>query len=377
VNRLADASVAVPFVDLRRQHEQLSAELAQAFAGLVESSAFTNGPAVASFERAFADYCGTSECIGVASGLDALVLGLRAAGLEPGDEVVVPAHTFVATVAAVEQAGGKPVLADIDPQDYGLDPEAAAAAITSSTRFLMPVHLYGQMADVVALREVAQRRGVALIEDACQAHGATRDGIRAGSAGLAAAFSFYPAKNLGAFGDAGALVTDAGTIAETVRALREHGQREKYRHDLQGYTARLDTIQALVLQVKLPLLDGWNEERRAAARFYSEALNGVGDLVLPAVRPHSDPVWHLYVVRTADPEGLGHELRTRSISTGRHYPEAVHQSRAYSRLGSGDGSFPVAEALAREGLSLPIFPGMTEAELTAVVAGVRAHFDRA
>jgi len=246
VNRLADASVAVPFVDLRRQHEQLSAELAHAFAGLVESSAFTNGPAVASFERAFADYCGTSECIGVASGLDALVLGLRAAGLEPGDEVVVPAHTFVATVAAVEQAGGKPVLADIDPRDYGLDPEAAAAAITSSTRFLMPVHLYGQMADVVALREVAQRRGVALIEDACQAHGASRDGIRAGSAGLAAAFSFYPAKNLGAFGDAGALVTDAGTIAETVRALREHGQREKYRHDLQGYTARLDTIQIAV-----------------------------------------------------------------------------------------------------------------------------------
>jgi dTDP-4-amino-4,6-dideoxygalactose transaminase len=232
------------------------------------------------------------------------------------------------------------------------------------------------MADMTALCALADRHGLGLIEDACQAHGASRDGHRAGASGTAAAFSFYPAKNLGAFGDAGAVVTNDAGVAEMVRALREHGQRGKYRHEVQGYTARLDTIQALVLSIKLPLLDGWNEERRAAAEYYAEQLSSLGDLSLPQVKAGSAPVWHLYVVRTSDPAGLAEFLAGRNVATGRHYPEAIQLSQAYRHLGDGVGSFPVAETLAREGLSLPIFPGISEAELTAVVQGIRAYFDR-
>lgn len=368
--------MAVPFVDLRASNEPIREELLAAVSELIDSSAFVNGPAVGSFERTFAAYCGTADAVGLASGLDALRLSLLAAGIRPGDEVIVPAHTFVATVEAVTQAGGKPVLADVGELDYNVDPAAAEAALTSRTTFVLPVHLYGQMADMRALQGLAERHGVALVEDACQAHGAERDGIRAGAGGLAGAFSFYPAKNLGAIGDAGALATDDAELASTVRALREHGQSRKYRHDLEGYTARLDTIQALVLELKLRLLDGWNEERRAAARFLSEGLAGVGDLVLPAVAPGSEPVWHLYVVRTADPDALARFLGELGIATGRHYPDPVHLSPAYASLGYAPGAFPVAEQVAREGLSLPIFPGISEAQLTAVVEGVRAYFSR-
>jgi dTDP-4-amino-4,6-dideoxygalactose transaminase len=368
--------MTVPFVDLHRLNEPIRAELLEAVAALIDSGAFVNGPAVGEFERAFASYCRTSDAVGLASGLDALRLALLAAGIRRGDEVIVPAQTFVATLEAVTQAGGTPVPAEIGELDYNLDPAAAAAAVTPRTRFLLPVHLYGQMADMKALRSLAERHGLALVEDACQAHGAERDGLRAGAAGLAGAFSFYPAKNLGAMGDAGALTTDDSELASTVRALREHGQRSKYRHDLEGYTARLDTIQAIVLELKLRLLDGWNEERRAAARFLDEALAGVGDLVLPAVAPGSNPVWHLYVVRTADPESLGEFLRAREIASGRHYPEPVHLAPAYMHLGYAAGAFPVAEQVAQEGLSLPMFPGISETQLTAVADAIRAYFSR-
>ena len=368
--------ITVPFVDLGHMNEPVRADFLEAVADLVESGAFVNGPAVGSFEGAFAAYCRTADAVGVASGLDALRLALLAAGIEPGDEVIVPAQTFVATLEAVTQAGGTPVPAEISPLDYNLDPAAAQAAVTSRTRFLLPVHLYGQMADMQSLLSVGERAGLATIEDACQAHGAERDGLRAGAAGIAGAFSFYPAKNLGAMGDAGALTTDDPKLAERVRALREHGQRRKYHHDLEGYTARLDTIQAIVLELKLRLLDGWNEERREAARLLSEALAGVGDLALPEVAPGSIPVWHLYVVRTADPEALAGFLRERGIATGRHYPEPVHLAPAYAHLGYTEGSFPVAEQVAREGLSLPLFPGISEAQLTAVADGIRAFFGR-
>jgi dTDP-4-amino-4,6-dideoxygalactose transaminase len=238
------------------------------------------------------------------------------------------------------------------------------------------VHLYGQMADMQALRALADRRGLAIVEDACQAHGAQRDGLRAGAGGLAAAFSFYPGKNLGAFGDAGALVTDDEELARRAIVLREHGQSAKYVHDVEGYTARLDSIQALVLLRKLALLDTWNEERRAAAAIYDAGLDGVGDLLLPPVARASDPVWHLYVVRTADPDGLALHLRERGVGTGRHYPHPPHLSPAYESLGHGPGSFPVAEALAAECLSLPIFPGIGEERLAAVVAAVADYFRR-
>jgi dTDP-4-amino-4,6-dideoxygalactose transaminase len=238
----------------------------------------------------------------------------------------------------------------------------------------MPVHLYGQMTDMQGLLELASAKDLTIVEDACQAHGATRDGLHAGASGRAAAFSFYPGKNLGAFGDAGAATTNDGDLAARLRALREHGQTRKYHHDYEGWTARLDTIQALALSLKLPLLDGWNDERRQVAAFYGEALAGVGDLVLPPVPPGSEPVWHLYVVRTDDPAALAGHLAERGIGTGRHYPEPAHLSPAYRHLGYGEGSFPLAERIAAEVLSLPIFPGMTQAQQEEVAEAVRAYF---
>jgi dTDP-4-amino-4,6-dideoxygalactose transaminase len=355
---VAQTGVAVPFLDLAPSHAPLKQQLLEEIGGLFDTGAFTNGPQVAAFEEAFAAYCGVEQCVGVASGLDALRLALIAGGLEPGDEVVVPAATFVATLEAVTQAGGVPVVADVSETDYCLDAVAAAAAIGDRTRVLMPVHLYGQLADMTALPGLSRQRGLDLVEDACQAHGAERDGVRAGAGG-----------------DAGALVTNDAELAAGVRALREHGQTAKYVHAREGWTARLDSIQALVLRRKLDHLDGWNEQRRSIARTYSEELGGLGDLALPATPDGSDPVWHLYVIRTAAPEALADFLRERGIGTGRHYPEPVHLTEAYARLGYRSGEFPVAEALARECLSLPIFPGMSEAQVQAVVDGVRGFFD--
>jgi dTDP-3-amino-3,4,6-trideoxy-alpha-D-glucose transaminase len=368
------ADVRVPFVDLAPSHAPVADAILRDIAELVGSGAFSNGPQVAAFEREFAAYCGVEHCVGLASGLDALRLALLAAGIAPGDEVIVPANTFVATFEAISQAGGVPVPADVSERDYNLDPAAVEAAITPRTRFLLPVHLYGQLADMRALMEIAARHGLLVLEDACQAHGATRDGVRAGAAGHSAAFSFYPSKNLGAFGDAGALVTPDAELAGLMRALREHGQRAKYRHELEGYTARLDTIQAIALSHKLPLLDGWNEDRRGQAASYTERLAGVGDLELPPVAENSEPVWHLYPVRTAEPERLGAFLGERSVGTSRHYPEPAHLSGAYRHLGYAEGAFPVSEAIARECLSLPVFPGMREEQLEATVAAVEAFF---
>jgi dTDP-4-amino-4,6-dideoxygalactose transaminase len=369
---LTDAAltVPVPFLDLRSSHDELKADLLDEFGKLIDSNAFTNGPAVAAFENAFAAYCKRTTCIGVASGLDALRLALIAAGLEPGDEVLVPANTFIATLEAVSQAGGTPVPVDVSETDLNMDVEAARAAVGPRTRFVMPVHLYGQMTDMRALLEL----GLPIIEDACQAHGATRDGASAGELGLAAAYSFYPGKNLGAFGDAGALVADDEQLVSRMKALREHGQRAKYDHELIGFTARLDTIQAIVLSHKLPLLDTWNDQRRAAAAHYSEALEGVGDIQLPPVAPNSNPVWHLYVLRTADPQALAAHLREREIGTGFHYPEPAHLSKAYRGLGHAAGSFPVAEQAAARVISLPMFPGISESQIEAVVDGVRSYF---
>ena len=360
----------VPFLDLGATHTPLRDAFLDAFADLVDSGQFTSGPAVREFEHAFAAWCGSDHCVGTASGLDALRFALTAAGIEPGDEVVLPAMTFVATAEAVTQAGGRPVLADISESDWNLDPDAAGAAVTERTRFLLPVHLYGQLADMRALAALAAARELAILEDACQAHGAEREGVRAGTMGIASAFSFYPGKNLGAMGDAGALVTNDPRIADDVRALREHGQRRKYHHDVEGWTSRLDTIQAIVLLLKLPLLDEWNEQRRRAAALYSEALADVPGITLPPVPDDSMPVWHLYVVRVAEPERLAEELARRGIATGRHYPVPVHLTRAYTHLGYRAGAFPVAEGLARECLSLPIYPGITEGQLDLVVEAV-------
>ena len=369
-------ALRVPFLDLATAHRHLKAEVLEAISDLIDTAAFTGGPAVREFEEAFADFVGTRFAVGLASGLDALRLALLAAEIRPGDEVIVPANTFIATLEAVTQAGGRPVVVDMSEADWNIDAADVDAAVSPRTRFLMPVHLYGQMADMRSLEAIARRHELTIVEDACQAHGAKRDGLGAGTVGRAAAFSFYPGKNLGAFGDAGALTTGDEGLAEEVRALREHGQRAKYSHDREGYTARLDAIQAVVLLKKLAFLEEWNDERSAIASRYLEALADVGDLELPPVAPGSSPVWHLFVVRTRNPLALAAFLHDRGIATGRHYPEPVHLTGAYSWLGHGRGSFPRAERHAERVVSLPIFPGMSLEQADAVTAAVRAFFDR-
>jgi len=374
---MAARGVVVPFLDLARADGDLRDEILADVADLIDASAFVNGPPVTAFEEAFAGACGTAEAVGVASGLDALRLALLAAGIERGDEVILPGSTFVATFEAVEQAGGVPVPVDVHDLDAAIDVDAAAAAVSPRTRFLLPVHLYGHMADMRSLDSLAGYRGLTIIEDACQAHGAHRDGIQAGAAGTAGAFSFYPGKNLGAFGDGGAVTTDDAELAARVRMLREHGQREKYRHELSGYTSRLDSLQAAVLLRKLPRLGDQNAERADAAASYRFALDGVGDVRLPAARPGSNPAWHLFVIRTPKRDALAAHLAERGIQTGLHYPEPPHLSPAFARLGLRPGSLPVTERLSAECLSLPMFPGITEQELELVADAIEGFFDGA
>ncbi len=363
----------VPFVDLAVQTEAVRGQVRDDLDVLMENGGFVNGPVVEGFESAYASRLGRKHCVGVASGLDALRLGLVALGLEAGAEVIVPAMTFVATFEAVVQAGGRPVVVDVG-EDANIDVTAAAAAVGPQTFALLPVHLYGQMADIGALQELARVRGLVLLEDACQAHAARRDGVQAGAAGHGSAFSFYPSKNLGAMGDAGAFLTDDDVCAATVRALRQHGEHSRYRSAFVGYTARLDALQAAVLSRKLPFLDAWNEDRRRAAAFYSAELLDAGDLRLPVVHPTAEHVWHLYTIRTADPVALAAFLEGRGVMTGRHYPEPPHLSAAFAHLGLREGAFPVAEAIADETLSLPLYPGIGEPELAAVVDGIREFF---
>jgi dTDP-3-amino-3,4,6-trideoxy-alpha-D-glucose transaminase len=374
--KTAGERTPVPFVDLGPVSREIKDSLLDDLGELIDTGRFVNGPKVEQFEHDFAASCGRATCVGVASGLDALRLALLAFGLKRGDEVVVPAMTFVATFEAVVQAGGRPVVVDVREDDIGMDVEAAAEACTERTRFLVPVHLHGQMADVRALQALAGQHDLVVVEDACQAHGAERDGIRAGAAGNAGAFSFYPSKNLGAFGDAGAVVLDDEKVAAVIRALREHGEISKYESVRVGYTARLDALQALVLSRKLPLLERWNAERRDAADFYSESLDGIGDLRLPATVDGATHVWHVYAIRTGDPTSLAAFLAERRIATSRHYAQAPHLSLAFEHLGLRTGSYPVAEAVARETLSLPMFPGISEEQLEAVVGAVSEYFAR-
>jgi dTDP-4-amino-4,6-dideoxygalactose transaminase len=369
-------SSCVPFVDLASVHQHVKRQILQDIAEVIEAGSFIDGAQVAQFERRYADFCGTRFCVGVSSGLDALRLAFLAGGVESGAEIILPANTFIATVEAIRQTGAQPVLVDADEQDYNVNPKAVEAAVTARTQWLVPVHLYGQMADMRSLVEIGKARKIGIIEDACQAHGAERDGLVAGASGLAGAFSFYPAKNLGALGDAGAVVTSDPGLAAAVRALRSHGQTAKYHHEREGYTARLDTIQAVALLSKLPLLETWNEQRARAAAFYIDSLADVGDLVLPPVPAQSHPVWHLFVITTKKRGQLEKFLHEKGIATGRHYPEPLHLMQIYRGLGYRRGAFPVAERLADEALSLPIFPGITEPQLTAVVTAIRDFYRR-
>jgi len=375
--RPAVATPFVPFRSLRPVHDPVKDRILADIAEMIDTDTFTNGPQVEAFEQAYAAYCRTRFCVGVSSGIDALRLGLLAAGIEPGDEVIAPANSFIATYAAIRQAGGRPVLVDVTAEDYNIDPDAARAAVNERTRFLLPVHLYGQMADLRRLEPLARNRGLVLVEDAAQAHGAERDGARAGSVGRAAGFSFWPGKNLGAIGDAGAIVTSDEELAVRVRALREHGQRVRGRYDYEGYTARLDTVQAIALLHKLPLLDGWNAQRRAASAFYAEALAGVGDVGLPPAAPGSSHVWHLFpLLSDSRCDRIRDVFAERGIGTGRHAPQPPYLAPAFAWLGYPRGAFPLTERLAERSTLLPLFPGITEGQQQAVVDAVVDAFSR-
>jgi dTDP-4-amino-4,6-dideoxygalactose transaminase len=359
----------VPFVALDRQHAPLADELDEAFRRVVGSSGFILGAEVEAFEREFAAYCDVTDCVGVASGTAALTIAMSALEIGPGDEVIVPAHTFIASALGVLHAGATPVFCDVDPGTGLIDPEAAAAGITERTRAIVAVHLYGQCCDMDRLGRVADRHGIALVEDAAQAHGATWRGRRAGSFGAAACFSFYPSKNLGALGDGGALCTSDPAVAERARALRHLGQLRKGEHSLTGWNERLDGLQAALLRVKLGHLDHWNAQRRRHAQRYREGLpDGVR---LLEERPESPPVYHLFPVRTVDRDGAATRLADAGVATGVHYAPACHAQPPFSAPQSTAGSFPAADAWAAEQLSLPMFEYLTDAEIEHVLAAAR------
>jgi dTDP-4-amino-4,6-dideoxygalactose transaminase len=361
----------IPLVDLAAAHADVAAEVAAGWERVVARSAYILGAEVAEFEAAFADFCGVGHCIGVASGTDALELALRALGIGAGDEVIVPANTFVATALAVTRAGATPVLADVDPDTLLVDPEAVEAAVSSRTRAVMPVHLFGQVAPMEALGRVAAAAGADIVEDAAQAHGATRHGAGAGSFGVAAGTSFYPGKNLGAYGDGGAVLTSSDELAGRLRALRNYGSDRKYHHPAVGFNSRLDTLQAVVLSAKLARLAAGNAARRAAAARYDELLGDLEEVTRPVTLPGNEHVFHLYVIRVPRRDEVLAHLGEAGIGAGVHYPVPVHLQGAMTPLGYRRGAFPVAERAADEILSLPLFPEITPAQQERVVDELR------
>lgn len=355
----------IPFVDLKAQYRSIKSEIDTAVARVIESASFILGPEVEAFEKAFAAYVGARFCVGVNSGTAAIHLALMASEISAGDEVIVPGNTFFATAEAVSTAGATPVFVDADPLSYTIDISKIEAAITARTRAIIPVHLYGQPADLDPIFEIARRHSLVVIEDAAQAHGAEYKGRRVGPLGNVGCFSFYPAKNLGAYGDAGAVVTNDEAVARRVRLLRDHGSERKYDHEIIGYTFRLEALQAAVLGVKLRHLDRWNDLRRKHAARYDDLLKG-SDLVLPHEMAYAHHVYHLYVVQTDARDGLQERLSAAGIQTGIHYPIPIHLQPAYESLGYKAGDFPEAERQARCVLSLPMFPELTEGEIDSV-----------
>jgi dTDP-4-amino-4,6-dideoxygalactose transaminase len=345
----------LPLVDLDAQQKELAPELLSILTSRLERTDWILGDELDAFESEFAEYCEARHAIGLDSGMSALELALRAFGVGPGDEVITAANSFIATALAISHAGARPVLVDIDPETYNMSPALLERAITKRTKAVIPVHLYGQPADMAGIQAIAEEYGLLIIEDACQAHGARFEGIRTGSLGHAGAFSFYPAKNLGAFGDGGALVTDDDEVANSVRILRDYGQRTKYEHVEKGFNRRLDTLQAAILRIKLRRLDEWNRRRQTHAGLYSQLLADA-EVITPRVGARSEPVWHLYVIRVAARDQLRASLSARGIATGIHYPIPIHQQPAYRDLRYPTGSFPVTERYADQILSLPMYP---------------------
>ena len=342
---------------------------------IIQSTAFAGGNHVAAFEEEYAAYCGTRYAVGTGSGTEALLFCLLAVGVGGGDEVLTVPNTFIATAEAISQTGATPVFVDIEPESYNMDSDRIEEKITGRTKAILPVHLYGQVANMDAILSIAEKHGLTVLEDACQAHGALYGGKRTGSLGIAAAFSMYPGKNLGAFGEAGCIVTNDADIERKARLLRDHGQSKKYCHDIQGYNGRMDNLQAASLRAKLPFLDGWNARRRKAARLYRSLLQGVPQVLCPPiVGQESAHVFHLYVVLVPNPQKLHEHLKSRGISTAFHYPVPLHKQKAYARQAVKE-SYPVAEKCADMLLTLPLFPEITERQIARVCSEIRRFYD--
>ena len=356
----------VPFVDLQAQHRALAADIRVAVDEVLTDCNFILGKQVGEFERAFAAYVGVGHAVGVSNGLDALRIALAALGIGPGDEVIVPANTYIATALAASALGARVVLVDCDASTYNLDPAKLERAITLRTRVVIPVHLTGQPADMAPILEIAERRGLQVLEDAAQAHGAQYRGRPCGSMGIAGCFSFYPAKNLGAAGDGGMIVTQNEKLARQARKLSNYGEVVKYEHTEKGLNARLDTLHAAILQVKLPHLDDWNRQRARHAQRYRQRLAGIGDIRLPKVLPECTHVYHLFMVQTSRRDALRQFLQDRGVQTGIHYPTPIHLQPAYADHGWKKGDFPVAEELASQIVSLPMFPELRDEQIDYV-----------
>lgn len=361
----------VPLLDLQAQYRSIGQEVLALVDEIMQQAAFVGGPQVQAFEEEFAAFCGSTYCLGVSSGTDALRFALLAAGVGPGDEVVTVPNTFIATTEAISQCGARPVFVDIDPNTCTLNPACLAEVLSPRTKAIVPVHLYGHPADMGPILDLADRHGLAVIEDACQAHGARYNGAAVGSLGTAGCFSFYPGKNLGACGEAGAVVTQDRQLADRIRRLRDHGQSRKYYHDEEGFNGRLDAIQAGILRIKLKHLPGWNGARRAKAEHYGRLLAATPGIECPRQAAYATTVYHLYVIHCDERDWLHNSLRQRGITTGFHYPLPLHLQKAYAHLGYAAGDFPVAERSARRLLSLPMYPELHETQVEYVAACIR------
>lgn len=362
----------VPFLNLKAQYDQLKDEMHEAIGAVLESSAFAGGPFVAKFEQSFAEFCGTKYAVGVANGTDAIWFALLALGVGPGDEVITVPNTFIATAEAISFCGAKPVFVDVDPQTYLMNPALLEKAITPKTKAIIPVHLFGQMADMDPILETAKKHKLFVVEDACQAHGATYKGKTAGSMGDAGCFSFYPGKNLGAYGEAGGVTTNSEALKRSMEMLRDHGQSKKYIHKVVGWNGRMDGIQGAVLSVKLKHLAAGNRARQSHARLYDQLLQGVKGVVTPKVADYGTPVVHLYPIRVQKRDDLLRLLGEKGINCGIHYPIPLHLQEAYAFLNLPKGSFPVAEKCAEEFLSLPMFPELSVEQITEVATAIKS-----
>jgi dTDP-4-amino-4,6-dideoxygalactose transaminase len=363
--------VTVPFLDLKSHHAPILEEINVAIREVIDSAAFAGGPFVARFEQDFAAFCNSPHAVGVASGTDALWFALLAMGIGPGDEVITVPNSFMATAEAISYCGATPVFVDVDERTYTMDPEKLDRAVTSRTKAIIPVHLFGQPADMDPILEFTRANGLSVIEDAAQAHGAVYKGRKVGTLGDAACFSFYPGKNLGAFGEAGAVVTNSDELDKKIRILRDHGQIRKYYHSMIGWNGRMDGIQGAVLQIKLRHLEKGNGLRRSHAAHYDAAFREIDELVTPFCPAHLTPVYHIYAVRVQERNRVMRFLADKGIGTGVHYPVPIHLQEAYRDLGYGPGSFPIAEKCAEEFLSLPMFPELTPEQLDYVVRRVK------